>query len=120
MAAGRGCFYFLRQKSDGSRNSLYLQELKKVTGISLLNCQDPLQGRFVDKMEGLRVLILHDTAVRGYRVESLNDLEFIYWGWSRPVQDMKFPFQLGKCRKLDMVMIRCNKIDLSLRVSTVF
>jgi hypothetical protein len=70
----------------------------------------------LEKMQGARVLILHDTGVKGYCNKPLSQLQFFYWGRSKVAPDVRIPFQMERLRKLEMVILRAAEIDLTIKV----
>jgi hypothetical protein len=99
-----------RLKMDGPG-----MELKNIQGLSLISCKEPLQGTMLEKMQGARVLILHDTGVKGYCNKPLSQLQFFYWGRSKVAPDVRIPFQMERLRKLEMVILRAAEIDLTIK-----
>lgn len=70
----------------------------------------------LEKMHNLRLLVLHDTGIRGYCTKALNNLQFFYWGRSQPSSEVKIPFQMNRMKKLEMLILRAHEIDLNLKV----
>lgn len=70
----------------------------------------------LEKMQGARILILHDTGVKGYCTKPLNQLQFFYWGRSRVAPDVRIPFQMERLKKLEMCILRAAEIDLTIKV----
>jgi hypothetical protein len=93
-----------------------VQELSQIQGLSLISCKEPLQGSMLEKMIGLRVLILHDTLIKGYCTKVLSQLQFFYWGKNLVARDVRVPFQMGRLRKLETLILRANDIDLAMKV----
>jgi hypothetical protein len=93
-----------------------LQELSQVQGLSLINCKEPLQGTMLEKMQDLRIIILHNIAIKGFCSKALNQVQFLYWGKSHVSQEVRLPFQIGKLRKLEMMILRAHEIDLLMKV----
>ncbi|KAG6552854.1 hypothetical protein Mapa_005509 [Marchantia paleacea] len=90
-------------------------ELSNIKGLSLLSCKEALQGHMLERMSNLRLLILHDTGVRGYCTKALSQLQFFYWGRSQPASEVKIPFQMNRMKKLEVVILRAHEIDLNLK-----
>jgi len=93
-----------------------VQELSNIQGLSLISCKEALQGMMLEKMQGARVLILHDTGVKGYCNKPLSQLQFFYWGRSKVAPDVRIPFQMERLCKLEMVILRAAEIDLTIKV----
>jgi hypothetical protein len=70
----------------------------------------------LEKMQGARILILHDTGVKGYCTKPLNQLQFLYWGRSRVAPDVRIPFQMERLKRLEMCILRAAEIDLTIKV----
>jgi hypothetical protein len=70
----------------------------------------------LERMLGLRILILHDTLIKGYCTKVLSQLQFFYWGKSLVARDVRVPFQMGRLRKLETLILRANEIDLAMKV----
>nr|QFS19073.1 putative leucine-rich repeat-containing protein TAO1 [Apopellia endiviifolia (species B)] len=90
-------------------------ELSNIQGLSLLSCKEAVQGHMLEKMQNLRLLVLHDTGVRGHCTKVLNNLQFFYWGRSQPSSEVKIPFQMNRMRKLEVLILRAHEIDLNLK-----
>jgi len=90
-------------------------ELSQVQGLSLINCKEPLQGTMLEKMQDLRIIILHNIAIKGFCSKALNQVQFLYWGKSHVSQEVRLPFQIGKLRKLEMMILRAHEIDLLMK-----
>lgn len=99
-----------RLKMDGPG-----MELSALQGLSLISCKEPLQGTMLEKMQGARILILHDTGVKGYCTKPLNQLQFLYWGRSRVAPDVRIPFQMERLKRLEMCILRAAEIDLTIK-----
>lgn len=99
-----------RLKMDGPG-----MELSALQGLSLISCKEPLQGTMLEKMQGARILILHDTGVKGYCTKPLNQLQFFYWGRSKVAPDVRIPFQMERLKKLEMCILRAAEIDLTIK-----
>lgn len=95
---------------------LDVQELSLIQGLSLINCKEALQGTILEKMLNIRTVILHDVNIKGFCTKNLTQLQFFYWGKSQVARDVRIPFQLGKLRKLEMIVFRASEIDLSMKV----
>jgi len=87
-----------------------------VQGLSLINCKEPLQGAMLEKMQDLRVLILQNIAIKGFCSKALNQLQFLYWGKTQVSREVRLPFQIGKLRKLEMMILCAHEIDLLMKV----
>ncbi len=85
-------------------------------GLSLINCKEPLQGAMLEKMQDLRVLILQNIAIKGFCSKALNQLQFLYWGKTQVSREVRLPFQIGKLRKLEMMILCAHEIDLLMKV----
>lgn len=70
----------------------------------------------LEKMQGARILILHDTGVKGYCTKPLNQLQFLYWGRSKVAPDVRIPFQMERLKRLEMCILRAAEIDLTIKV----
>jgi Leucine-rich repeat (LRR) protein len=90
-------------------------ELSQVQGLSLINCKEPLQGAMLEKMQDLRVLILQNIAIKGFCSKALNQLQFLYWGKTQVSREVRLPFQIGKLRKLEMMILCAHEIDLLMK-----
>ncbi|CAK9200856.1 unnamed protein product [Sphagnum troendelagicum] len=90
-------------------------ELNQVQGLSLINCKEPLQGAMLEKMQDLRVLILQNIAIKGFCSKALNQLQFLYWGKTQVSREVRLPFQIGKLRKLEMMILCAHEIDLLMK-----
>lgn len=93
-----------------------MQELSQIQGLSLINCKEALQGTILEKMSNIRTVILHDVNIKGFCTKNLTQLRFFYWGKSQVARDVRIPFQMGKLRKLEMIILRASEIDLGMKV----
>ncbi|KAH8966401.1 hypothetical protein BDL97_03G023600 [Sphagnum fallax] len=91
-------------------------EPSQIQGLSLISCKEALQGSMLERMLGLRILILHDTLIKGYCTKVLSQLQFFYWGKSLVARDVRVPFQMGRLRKLETLILRANEIDLAMKL----
>lgn len=70
----------------------------------------------LEKMHSLRLLVLHDTGIRGHCTKVLHNLQFFYWGRSQPSSEVKIPFQMNRMKRLEVLILRAHEIDLNLKV----
>jgi hypothetical protein len=90
--------------------------LTQIQGLSLITCKEALQGTMLEKMLNIRTLILHDITIKGFCTKILTQLQFFYWGKSQVARDVRIPFQMGRLKKLEMVILRAAEIDLAIKV----
>ncbi|CAM6104349.1 unnamed protein product [Calypogeia fissa] len=90
-------------------------ELSNIQGLSILSCKEAVQGQMLEKMDSLRLLVLHDTGIRGHCTKVLHNLQFFYWGRSQPSSEVKIPFQMNRMKRLEVLILRAHEIDLNLK-----